>query len=453
MFNPLKNNPFKNSPFKKKEISVEVGKVTTDSLINPTIGMGGSEDKMTHGEYHRTILGPNQVSALYRSNGMAKKVIDIPIKDMLKAGREWDDNNEVIAEEEKRLSFFKRVKQAMISADIYGGSVIIMFVNGQDELTAPLNLEAIGKGDLIKLVVFDRYLVAKHSINYNGVLDDNYLMPEFYRIGSTTKPLDIHYTRVIEFSGVELPLFEKRHLSDSYWGDSRYNAMYNTLRRFDTTHSSVATMVAEANIDVFSVEGLPDLMSAKGAEAFAKRMALTKEAKSTFKAVVKDETEDYSRNQLSFTALPDVLGVFQTQLAAESDIPVTRLFGTSAKGLNATGKGDEANYHEHLEGRQLELQGAIAILDEVLVRSATGSFNGESYEFNPLQVRDEAEKATTEKTFAEAEEKYIAMGVISQVEVRTRIQGDGVYAIEDVNAVTAPITPPTDKETNNADNE
>jgi hypothetical protein len=208
--------------------------------------------------------------------------------------------------------------------------------------------------------------------------------------------------------------------------------------------------VAEANVDVFSVEGLPDLMSARGAEAFVKRMELTKQAKSTFKAIVKDETEDYSRNQLSFAGIPDVLGVFQTQVSAVSDIPVTRLFGTSAKGLNATGVGDEKNYFEYLESRQITLKSTLKVLDEVLVRSATGSFSDEDYDFNPLQVRDEREIAETTKIYAEAEASYLAQGVITQVEVRERIQGDGIYNIEDITAVTAPLTEGNNDDSSNS---
>jgi hypothetical protein len=35
-----------------------------------------------------------------------------------------------------------------------------------------------------------------------------------------------------------------------------------------------------------------------------------------------------------------------------ADIPVTRLLGTSAKGLNATGEGDNDNYDEMVSARQ-----------------------------------------------------------------------------------------------------
>jgi hypothetical protein len=74
---------------------------------------------------------------------------------------------------------------------------------------------------------------------------------------------------------------------------------------------------------------------------------------------------------------------------------MTRLFGMSPGGLNASGESDLRNYYDRVSSSQtLEMQPAMMLLDECLIRSATGQRDPKiHYVWNPLWQMSEKEKA------------------------------------------------------------
>jgi phage-related protein (TIGR01555 family) len=82
------------------------------------------------------------------------------------------------------------------------------------------------------------------------------------------------------------------------------------------------------------------------------RFRLGDHLKSFNNMLLLDEMEKFERKATSFAGLPELMNKFMLHVAAAADIPVTRLFGQSAMGLNATGEGDERNYHERITSDQ-----------------------------------------------------------------------------------------------------
>jgi hypothetical protein len=91
-------------------------------------------------------------------------------------------------------------------------------------------------------------------------------------------------------------------------------------------------------------------------------------------------------------------------MAGAADIPVTRLIGRSASGMNATGEGDLRNHYDNIKAMQvLELGPALAALDEVLIRSTFGEMPEDFwYSWNPLWQPSVRELAETDRFEANA---------------------------------------------------
>lgn len=63
-----------------------------------------------------------------------------------------------------------------------------------------------------------------------------------------------------------------------------------------------------------------------------------------------DKDDDFSTHQYTFSGLSDVYQQFiMPDISGAAGIPVTRLFGRSPAGLNATGESDLQNYYDKIE--------------------------------------------------------------------------------------------------------
>ena len=74
-------------------------------------------------------------------------------------------------------------------------------------------------------------------------------------------------------------------------------------------------------------------MTDAGAQA---RAALTARGKGINGALLMDAEDTYDQKTASFATLPDIIDRFMQMVSAASGVPMTRLFGISAAGLNAT---------------------------------------------------------------------------------------------------------------------
>jgi phage-related protein (TIGR01555 family) len=99
--------------------------------------------------------------------------------------------------------------------------------------------------------------------------------------------------------------------------------------------------------------------------------------------------------------------------SAVAGIPMTLLFGVSPGGLNATGASDIRAYYDRVRVQQtMKLGPAMAVLDEVLIRSALGSRPDDvHYNWRPLWQATALEKAQVGKLIVDT------MAVLDAMEI------------------------------------
>ena len=117
-------------------------------------------------------------------------------------------------------------------------------------------------------------------------------------------------------------------------------------------------------------------------------------------------------------------------VSGAADIPMTRLFGRSAGGLNTTGDNDIRNYYDMLQAKQeSELRPQLERLDAIMVRSELGQMPEDyGFTFNSLWQMSDKELADTEKTRAERDKIYFDMGVIDEGVIAADLKEAGTYA-------------------------
>lgn len=374
-----------------------------DRLINLVSALGTTKDKASHSAFIVREMSPPQALAMYRSDWIARKVVDIPAFDMIREGRNWQAEDGLIEKleaEEARLQVWPKLAKALRLSRLYGGSAIILGEKGGNP-TLPLDVDRLAAGGLEYIHVASRREISAGEVNKDAA-SPGWGEPKSYTMPSSTGgALTIHPSRVIPFIGAEVP---DLNFSQG-WGDSILLALEESVANAGLAASSIAQLLQEAKVDVFKI---PNFMANVGDEAYRKkvvdRVSLANQAKSITNGLLMDAEEEYQQKQISFTQLPEVLSLYLQIAAGAADIPATRLLGQSPSGMNSTGESDLRNYYDRLAAEQeVYLRPRLEKLDEALIRSALGARPPEIYfEFAPLWQISQKDKADIFKTTADA---------------------------------------------------
>lgn len=401
-----------------------------DGLENVVAGLGTDRDKRSYSVWaDPRILTRQELENMYRGSWLAKKIVNAVADDMT---REWlhvtfdgEELGTTIEQAEKRFALKRKTNEALKWSRLYGGAVIIIGTRDRN-LAKPLDVKNVRKGDLRYLHVVDRWRLSPAGSLNRDLESPNFGMPDSYVLAEST--VQVHHTRVLRLNGEKLPYFA--WLRNAMWDDSVLQHVMDSLMNCDTTTQAIATMMFESNVDVVKSEGLADVLARKDGEAvLTKRFQVAALLKSFNRMLLLDGTESYEKKQNSFANLDKVIQQFMIDVSGAADIPMTRLFGTSATGMNATGDNDVRNYYDMVSAKQeAELRPQLEYLYEVLVRSELGHMPEDfRFDFNPLWQLSETEQATVEKTRAERDQVYLNAGVVTEALVARELKERGTY--------------------------
>lgn len=390
-----------------------------DGFANMVAKLGGDRDKQAHGMFTFTVLDAATLEAAYRGSAMAKKIVDQPAEDCAREWREWKGNQdqiEAIEAEETRLNVPARVIAAKQGARLFGGAAIYLGVADGANPAIPINMNRVGKGSLQFLTVLTRRELRAGNLDLDPT-SSNFGKPEAYYLQRPGgNEVRIHPSRLVILKGEETPSGLMKQKDE--WGDSILQSVLEDVKHLDATKTNVASLIYEAKVDVIKVPNLLTDLATKGQayeELLLTRLGLSMRAKGINGTIILDAQEEYAQKTASFAQLPEVMDRFMQFVSAAANIPMTILFGMSPAGLNATGEADIRAYYDRIRTLQkLELTPAMATLDEVLIRSATGTRDPDiHYEWRPLWQPTAKEVAEVGKLIAETVTQLKATGIIS----------------------------------------
>lgn len=400
----------------------------SDGLMNSLTKLGTERSKRSHFSWsYGNINNFQQYEAAYQESWIARRICDVIPSDMV---REWRDikcdKADEIRSEEDRLRLTSHLVTALTWARLYGGAGLVMITD--QDLTKPLDPRKIKKGGLKRLMVLDRWYLSAGDMRIDNVLDENFLLPSHYIVPSS-KAL-IHESHVVRIVGEPLPM--RLSLQAQGWGDSALRQALEVVQDFTASVAGVAESMQEFNVDTIRKEGLFNELGSDQEDAIIRRFQAWGMMKSLFNVSLLDGEETYDRNSLTYSGIADILETQMKLVAGASHTPVTKLFGDSAKGLNATGEGDDINYNSFIRSEQVaKLDPALRRLDEVLVRSALGAFPDDfNYVWKPLDVQDPGELAQSNKTQADADIAYLDAGVVTISQIQRNLQASERYQFD-----------------------
>ena len=400
-----------------------------DAFSNVLARLGAGTPNLLEGtEYslQRMSRDFNTLNALYRESWIVRRIIDVIPADMLK---NWITITSGLEPDvEKRLSLTLRrtqlidkLKRGMQWGRLYGGALGVMLVKHQGyDLSQPLQLDWIMPGDFEGLLIFDRWNgVNPSSELIEDVGDPDYGYPKYYTVtdpagGGSVK---IHHSRVVRFTGNELPFWEE--IAEMQWGASVVESIFDELRKRDNVSWNIAQLTFMANIRVLKMQDLGQLLAATDNESQAELLR-TLEAQNmllnNMGMQVMDAADGLETHQYTFGGLADCYQQFIMDISGAAEIPVTRLFGRSPSGLNATGESDLQNYYDMIAEKQESY--LRPILNKVLppfIVSTLGSLPDDfDFEFDPVAEPSDKERADLAKCGTDNVVAAYNAGLISQ---------------------------------------
>ena len=422
------------SVFSKRVDTVQTNKSKSDGLINVITALGVTgRDKRQAAEFTETLLNDSTLEIMYRNNDITQRIINRVPYEMMREGFEIkisdvENANDISAE---AMNFYKQFNgeakfmEAIQWARLFGSAGVVLGFKGVG-LAEPID-DCHGK-EIEYLIVMDKTELNPKSTDIVSDLSSKYFgKPEFYTINSTdkTESVDIHVSRFLRFDGVTLPY--KLMRQNNYWGDSVIKAIYESVRDYEQSFKSLATITTDGIQKVAKIEGLMDLIASGEEDLVIARFQATQLYQSVLNMMVLDKNDDYQVITSNMTGYNDAVMTAGNRLVAAVDMPHTVLLGESPSGSNATGNSSMLNWYDTIRNMQYKmLEPQLRIFfDAVFAQMGKSELNYE-IKFLPLWQATEKEQAETRKIMSEADGNYADRGILSVDEIaESRFGGDG----------------------------
>lgn len=392
----------------KQNNSQQASVSTMDAFSNPAARLGfGTMDLLQATSYPLTRMTQNYelLTSLYRDNWIVQNIVATIPNDIV---RKWYEIKSGISPEwldrmtklERRTQIRKKILLGMYWGRLYGGAVGVILIKGQNDLSQPLDLDTVMPDSFLGLQILDRWSgVYPEGEIVTDPSDPDFGLPAYYTVrdeASGYMVARVHHSRVIRFIGRELPWLEQ--ITELYWGESEIEAIYNEIVKHDNVAANIAALTFRANINYMETEGLDQLLGSANADIqrrFWNVMAAQSMMESNFGTRVINKGDAIHNTQYTFTGLPEVYDRMMMDVAGAARTPVTKLFGRSPAGLNATGESDMQNYYDYIDGlRENEFRQVIERLLPVMALSAWGMIPDDlDIDFLPMWTPDAKEIA------------------------------------------------------------
>lgn len=343
------------------------------------------------------------LNILFRDNWIAKAIIEKPANEMLKNG--FSIHSQIEPDKiDKIMNIWQKTKtqnkflKCLKWARLYGGCLLIPMIENQGDLSKPLDYETIMPDSYKGCFTVDRWSGVSPSIELvDNITDPDFGQPEYYDVSDNTtgKTFRIHHSRVIKMVGREMPYWEE--IAETYWGASELEHVYTELKKRDDTSANISFLIFLANIRVFKMDGMSQMLSI-GDQQAAQRVYETMKTMNHLMCntgtLAIDKEEDFAMHGYSFTGINDVYESFMLDISGAAEIPVDKLFGRSPSGFNS-GAETLQNYYDTIdEKRETYVREPLEKIVKIITMSALGEIPDDiEIDFNPVRRPSDLEKS------------------------------------------------------------
>ncbi len=411
----------------------EKARATIDGWINTFTGLGTALHDALGATYAGTATPKSDefYENLIRVNALARRIARLPAREMLRQGYEIevaddpDYDERPVMDEVERLRLDVELVWAMTLARATGGAVLVPIIDdGAVDLREPLNYDRIR--EIREIKVLSKKCATSHAAG-SPIFTVHYP-------GSSKPPIEMHESRLIIFDGERVT--DDAKAANMGWGDSIFLSLEEPLARLGTSWQALGNMLVDGSLGVLKLKGFHEMVAgaAGGDEAIRTRFRLMAHGRSVARALALDaDAEDFAWQNRSFAGIPDSLYAIMSELSAETGIPITKLFGRSAAGMNATGDGDARDwFNEVVTERRERLEPQHRrVLRMIMLQKKPGLGKEPkrwSAAYNPLWQPSDLEQADVRLKTSQADAADITSQILTPEEVAISRYGGKKYS-------------------------
>ena len=388
---------------------------TENAMVAGKSGQGGTQDRgagqritnisshpldRTRSAYARAQEWAN----LYWKEWTAKKIVQIPVDDMLRNGWEYknldEDRVAIMGEALLRIRFGRKLRNALRLERLLGGAVMLLGLRDKaDTPKEPLDLDSIETGDLQFVNVIPRTRLS-HAIYDNNPFSPTFGSPTTFNIYGK----EVHISRLLVFNGD--PLTENPKDDFTYktgnrdgMGESVLSPVYDDIIRSIGTRQAGYHLIQRASVLIINNQNMQAQLESKDGKAALEKLDEIADQIDIYQAAMIDGKKvEIDQWNASFGSVPELIMQYLQIISAGSDIPATRFLGQAPGGLNATGTSDLENYYNMIDARrETDLRENLEKFFHIMMRSQFGKdFTPDmvELEFPPLWNLSESELGT-----------------------------------------------------------
>lgn len=399
-----------------------------DSFLNVITGHGTARDKRTSSVPLYRLRTEEFYEQFFTANELARRIVEIVPKRALSKGWEFIGDEKEVNDKYKqhceKIGLKQAVECAWLEARRFGGG-LVYFVSKTGHPASPLDPNE----EIVSVVPISRRDVRIFSSDVDSdFMSPNYARPELYflnlQMGTQYKGYPIHWSRCVRFDGDNLP--RQTFIRNNYWNDSVLNKLYNSIRNYESANDAVATLLQDANLGVYKMRNLANLIAEGQDEIVQRRLDMVEFSKSSINAMILDaEDEDYIDLTRNMSGIAEMLRQQSDRLVASTDIPHTVLLGESPDGSNATGNSTNETWDRYIKSEQQNyLRPKLNRAFEILFKKEC------SFKFPALSELTDEQRAELMAKQAQTDAIYIQNSVLTPEEVAHSRFGGDEYSIE-----------------------
>tara|TARA_R110000851_G_scaffold162557_1_gene306415 strand:+ start:7088 stop:8623 length:1536 start_codon:yes stop_codon:yes gene_type:complete len=415
---------------------VAMDSVAMDGSVNKsayTINSGSMSLSLYSWYASQSFIGYT-TCAVIAQNGLVSKACFVPARDAIKKGYKItansgeDIDSEIITALTDRDKHFKINKNLVEFAGfnrVFGIRVALFRVESSDKkyYEKPFNIDGVTKGSYKGISQIDPSWMTP-ELSSESLMDPahpDFYEPSWWNIGGKR----YHKSHLCIILHDEVADIMKP--SYNYGGISIPQIIYERVYAAERTANEAPLLALTKRMNVIKTDIGKALANQ---EAFEDRLSVANNFRDNFGILAIDKDEEWQQAE---TTLSDLDAAIMTQyqiVAGLSNVPATKLLGTSPKGFSATGEFEESTYYDLLETIQtdqyeplLDRHYALLIKSEIAPKH-----NIEPFEFKltwePLKSMTPKEKAEVGEINSRTDGQLVQAGSIDAAEARDRLISD-----------------------------
>lgn len=372
----------------------------------------------------------HQMSAMLAQNWLINKACSVPARDATRNGYDIvsTDGTDIPDEVIKALQKFDKkykirynCEQFVRMGRIFGIRIAMFVIDSDDPdfYEKPFNIDGVAEGAYRGITQIDPYwcvplLVGGELSNPTNI---HFYEPTYWKIGDKK----IHRSHLMIFRNSEVPDLLKPMYQ--YGGVPVPQLIMERVYGAERTASESLNLVMSKRTTVWLTNMA---MFMADAEMNSEKFRTWINYRDNNGVKLGDKEGDLLQQfDTTLSGLDDVIMTNYQLVSAAANVPATKLLGTTPKGFNSTGEGEEKNYHEELESiQEHDLTDFIERHHLLVMKSEGLPLIETSVNWRPVDSPSSKELAERNKLKADTYSALVMAGAIDGSDVRYRLASD-----------------------------